>query len=263
MVDFTLPHDKFKVQVRESLRMQLPGWRTARIAKHDPIYTSGERDAMVYFIESGLVKLVLPSYEGRECLLSIRTAGDIFGELCLSGQPTRLETAVAMNDSVLKQITSRDFLANMKASSLLEGLVQYLAVRVSEQQEVIAAMATVNSEKRLARTLLHLGRVIGKNDSRSMRINQRISHEELSAMVGTTRPRVGILLKKFRQLGLIGVTPERGFVIEEKKIREYLSRDCFVQKENSGREQEPISQPDSPTPIDDDEEEKALAISSS
>ena len=94
----------------------------------------------------------------------------------------------------------------------------------------IAALATVNSEQRLARTLLHLGRLLGSNDSRSMRIDQRISHEELSAMVGTTRPRIGILLKKFRQLGLVGVTAERCLVIEEKKMRDYLERVSFADR---------------------------------
>ena len=98
MVEFTLPSEKFKQQVRESLKNQGPGWRTVRVSKNHRIYTSGERDGMIYVIESGQVKLLLPSYEGKECLLSIRTAGDIFGELCLSGQTVRLETVVAMKN---------------------------------------------------------------------------------------------------------------------------------------------------------------------
>jgi len=240
MVEFTLPSEKFKQQVRESLKNHAPGWRTVRVSKNHRVYTSGERDGLIYFIESGQVKLLLPSYEGKECLVSIRTAGDIFGELCLSGQTVRLTTAVAMRESVLRQISARDFLANMKSSSMLEGLVQYLAVTVSEQQEVIAALATVNSEQRLARTLLHLGRIMGKNDSRTVRIEQRISHEELSAMVGTTRPRIGILLKKFRQMGLVGVNAERCLVIEEKKMRDYLERSSYAERAREESEQEAV-----------------------
>jgi CRP-like cAMP-binding protein len=40
---------------------------------------------MVYFIESGQIKLLLLSPEGKECLLAIHSDGDIFGELCLAG----------------------------------------------------------------------------------------------------------------------------------------------------------------------------------
>jgi hypothetical protein len=40
---------------------------------------------MVYFIERGQIKLRMLSPEGKECLLAIHSAGDLFGELCLSG----------------------------------------------------------------------------------------------------------------------------------------------------------------------------------
>ena len=38
---------------------------------------------MVYYIESGQIKLFMLSPEGKECLLAIHSAGDIFGELTL------------------------------------------------------------------------------------------------------------------------------------------------------------------------------------
>ncbi len=221
MFESTLPSDKFKQQVQDSLKNHAAGWRAVRYSRLQYIYTSGARDGMIYYIESGQVKLLLPSYEGKQCLASIRTAGDIFGELCLSGQPVRLETAVAMKESSLKKISARDFLASMKSDSMMEGL----AGRVSEQLEIIGSLTTSDSEHRLARTLLHLGRQLGTVDSRTVHIRQKISQEELSAMVGTTRTRIGIFLKKFRKLGLIGVTDEGYLVIEHEKMREYLMRD--------------------------------------
>jgi CRP/FNR family transcriptional regulator, cyclic AMP receptor protein len=48
---------------------------------------------MVYFIESGQVKLLMLSSEGRECLLAIHSSGDVFSELCLASLAGRLETA--------------------------------------------------------------------------------------------------------------------------------------------------------------------------
>ncbi len=43
-------------------------------------------------------------------------------------------------------------------------------------------------------------------------------------MVGTTRPRVGIFLKKFREFGLIEVSNEHCLVIEEKMLEDYIRR---------------------------------------
>jgi CRP/FNR family cyclic AMP-dependent transcriptional regulator len=227
MIELTIPAEKFRIQLKECLQKHPQSYRVIKFRKHDHIYNSGGNDGMVYCIESGQVKLLLPSLEGKECLLAIRTAGEIFGELCLSGQVTRIEAAVAMTESVVRQIPYRNFLTSLKNDSLLESLVQYLAVRVSEQQEVIAALTTVNSEQRLAKTLLHLGRLLGRNEESSIRFRQRISHEELSAMVGTTRPRIGTFLKKFRELGLIGMTAEHCLVIKEGKLRNYLAARGF------------------------------------
>ena len=60
---------------------------------------------------------------------------------------------------------------------------------------------TVDSEQRLGQTLLQLARTMGKKDRRSIRIELKISHEELSEMVGTTRPRVSVFMRRFRTWG--------------------------------------------------------------
>ena len=224
MVEFTRPCDKFKLQIREALRKPSSGWHTARYSKSEYIYTTGQRDRMIYYIESGQVKLLMCSPEGKQCLAAIRPPGEILGELCLSGQPVRLETAVAMEETILKKISASDFLASIKGSSMIENFVQYLASRVSEQWEIICALTTTDSEHRLAKTLLHLGKLLGTPDSSTIRIQNRISHIDLSAMVGTTRSRVGSFLKKFRQLGLVGMTAEGCLVIEQEKMQQYLKQ---------------------------------------
>jgi CRP/FNR family cyclic AMP-dependent transcriptional regulator len=225
MVEFTLPCERFRQQLRNSLINQALGWRTLKYTRSQYIYTPGERDGMIYYIEKGQVKLQIPSPEGKQCLASIRTAGDIFGEPCLSGQSFRLEMAVAMSESTLKRISAREFIAYMKNNSMTDTLIQYLAGKVSEQLEVINALTTADGEHLLMKTLLYLGGLLGSGDSDAVCIRQRISHEELSSMIGSTRPRVGILLKKFRKLGLVRVTPEKFLVIDQEKMREFLTQD--------------------------------------
>ena len=110
MIQETPQADLFKQQMRESLRQETLNSRAVTIAKHDHVYNCGDNDEMVYFIESGQVKLLMLSPEGRECLLTIHTARDIFGELCLSGLSARLETATAMEETILKQIPCPEFL---------------------------------------------------------------------------------------------------------------------------------------------------------
>jgi CRP/FNR family cyclic AMP-dependent transcriptional regulator len=88
--------ERFKQQMRDSLRHETQNSRAVTIPRHTNVYTCGDQDEMVYFIETGQIKLLLLSPEGKECLLAIHSGGDVFGELCLAGLGARHETAAAM-----------------------------------------------------------------------------------------------------------------------------------------------------------------------
>jgi CRP/FNR family transcriptional regulator, cyclic AMP receptor protein len=224
MIQQTPLSDLFKKQLGESLQRETVNSRPVKIARHENVYTCGDRDEMVYFIESGQVKLLMLSSEGKECLLAVHSAGDIFGELSLSGLDGRLDTATAMKATTLKKMPCSQFFAHLGRASLFEGFVRYLAVRVADQQQVIANLVTVDSEQRLGQALLQLGRTMGKKDPHSIRIELKISHEELSEMVGTTRPRISMFMQRFKNLGLIETNQEHFLIIKENKLTGYLAK---------------------------------------
>jgi CRP/FNR family cyclic AMP-dependent transcriptional regulator len=224
MIQETPQSDLFKKQLGESLLREVENSRAVKFARHENVYTVGEQDDMVYIIETGQVKLVMDTPEGKECILAIHSAGDIFGELCLSGISGRLETAITMKATTVKRVSSAQFFARLGRDSLFEGFVRYLAVRVADQQQVISNLVMVDSEQRLGQTLLLLGRTMGKKDPRSIRIELKISHEELSEMVGTTRPRISMFMQRFKNLGLIEMNKERFLIIKESKLTAYLAQ---------------------------------------
>jgi CRP/FNR family transcriptional regulator, cyclic AMP receptor protein len=156
MIQETVQADLFKKQMGASLRQETLNSRAVTIARHAHVYTCGDTDELVYFIESGQVKLLMLSPQGKECLLAIHSAGDIFGELSLSGLPARVETAIAMEETVLKQIPCPRFFDRLGSDALFPGFVQYLAVRIADQQQVIANLVPVDSEQWLDKTLSHL-----------------------------------------------------------------------------------------------------------
>ena len=224
MIPLTSRADPFKDELRRSLQRETLDWHTVKIARRANVYTCGDQDEMLYFVESGRVKLLMLSPEGKECLLAIHGPGDVFGELCLSGSDSRLETATAMDATILRKTPRGRFLARLSRDSLLEGFVRYLALRVAEQQQVIADLVTVDSEQRLGKTLLQLARTLGEKNTQSTRIELKISHEELSEMVGTTRPRISFFMQRFRNLGLLETNREHFLVVNEKKLSDYLNQ---------------------------------------
>jgi hypothetical protein len=57
------------------------------------------------------------------------------------------------------------------------------------------------SEQWRGKTLLQLAGTMGKKDPHGLRIETKISHEELSVMVGTTRSRISMFMERFRKHG--------------------------------------------------------------
>lgn len=214
--------DLFKLQLRNSLELETRNSRVEKFAKNANIYTCGDTSESVYFLESGQIKLLMLSPSGKECLIAIHTAGDVFGEIGLSGLGLRRETATAMEPTVVRKISCSKFFVRLAADSLVEGFVRYLAVRISDQQDVISNLVTIDSEQRLGKTLLQLARKLGEKDPRSIIIRQRITHEELSVMVGTTRSRITFFMRRFRELNLIELSENRFIIVKEKNLIAYL-----------------------------------------
>jgi CRP/FNR family transcriptional regulator, cyclic AMP receptor protein len=84
MIQQTAQADEFNKQLRDSLQRETSDSIAIKVARHATVYAAGDPDEMVYFIESGQIKLLMVSPEGKECLLAIHSDGDIFGELCTS-----------------------------------------------------------------------------------------------------------------------------------------------------------------------------------
>ncbi len=224
MMEQSLKPSQSKQQILKIFQNGSPECRLVRVRRRDFVYTSGECDSMIYYLERGQVNELLISREGKECLIAIHNAGDIFGELCLCGQVLRSGTTVAMQDSILRRIPSHAFLSLLERGSMLHNLVQYLAARIAEQEEIISSLLTVNSELRLAKTLLRLFRRLASDDALSKPPVLRLRQEELAEMVGTTRTRIGIFLKHFRQLGSIEVSADRAILVNQQKLTEYVER---------------------------------------
>ncbi|HJQ41042.1 MAG TPA: Crp/Fnr family transcriptional regulator [Thermoanaerobaculia bacterium] len=209
-------------------RDSLPFVRT-RVDGQKSIYATGDEDDALYLIDSGQVKLTMSSASGQDCLLAIYTVGDVFGESCLTGGRKRFETATAMQSAVVRRVTRRDFLAEVYRSGAFDSLVRHVAARLCERQTAVFDLVTMDAERRLAKVLLAFAEKLGTADGEFIVLEQRISHEDLSQIVGTTRPRITNFMQRFRKMGII--QGHRGIHLHRQKAREFLGRE----KEQSRR----------------------------
>lgn len=195
-----------------------------RVDAQQSIYANGDEDDSLYLIESGQVKLSMASAGGKDCLLAIYTAGEVFGESCFTGTGKRFESAIAMRPALVRRVSRRDFLAETDRAGAWETLLRHVASRLAERQIAVFDLVTTASERRLAKVLLTFAEKLGTVDGPYLRLGQRISHEELSQIVGTTRPRITAFMQRFRSAGLIE-TGGRSIRVHRQRIREFLARD--------------------------------------
>lgn len=171
-------------------------------AKGRIIFTQGDAANDVFYIQSGKVKMVVVSEQGKEAVVGILEAGQFFGEGCLNGHSVRIATAKALEPSVITSIAKKTMLAVLnKQPKFSELFMAYLLTRNTRIEEDLIDQLFNSSEKRLARLLLLLAN-FGK-EGKPTPIETSINQETLAEMIGTTRSRVSFFLNKFRKLGLI------------------------------------------------------------
>jgi CRP-like cAMP-binding protein len=161
-------------------------------------------DALFYILERTVILKVVSNW-GKEAIVAILGAGDFFGEGCLTGQPLRTSTAVALTDCSIVRLEKLSAIRLVRDEpAVSEFFLHYLLSRNRKMEDDLADQILNTSEKRLARLLLQLARLHGQD--RPEAVMPRISQETLAEVVGTTRSRVSAFMNKFRRLGLIDYT---------------------------------------------------------
>jgi CRP-like cAMP-binding protein len=93
-----------------------------------------------------------------------------------------------------------------RQSRLSENFVAALLVRNVGLEDSLRDQLLNHAERRLARALLMLGRSHNQDCARSPMKGFSVTHATLAGLVGESPARIGILMKRFRALGLLDYT---------------------------------------------------------
>jgi CRP/FNR family transcriptional regulator, cyclic AMP receptor protein len=170
--------------------------------KGELIYSQGDDTKSVLYLQQGGVKLTVVNEVGKEAVVAILGPGDFFGEGCLAGQSVRMGTATAVTPSTVLVIEKSEMLKVLhEQHDVSDRFIKFMLARNIRIEEDLVDHLFNSSEKRLARTLLLLGRY-GK-EAHPQALLPKVSQETLAEMIGTTRSRVNLFMNKFRKLGFI------------------------------------------------------------
>jgi CRP-like cAMP-binding protein len=174
--------------------------------RNENVYVQGDPAGAVFYIQSGTVLARVVSCQGKEAIISMLSAGDFFGEGCLSGQPRRTSSAAALSKCAIMRIEKAAMLRLLQEEPTFEELfIQYLLSRNTRSEEDLVDNFFSYSEKRLARTLIRLANLT--KTSTADHPFPKITQSMLADIVGTTRARISFFMNRFRELRLIDYNP--------------------------------------------------------
>jgi CRP/FNR family transcriptional regulator len=160
------------------------------VDRGETVYHPGSPSTSVYVVEKGRVKLAYLDESGKKLTLSILDQGEIFGEMCLVGEKFRRNLASAIDDTILRCVSRKEF-ADAVGADLdgLQQLVRHFAQRMREYEETLEDLAFRDIQARLSRQLLKLSDEYGVATKEGILIGFPVTHKELADMIGSARSR--------------------------------------------------------------------------
>jgi CRP-like cAMP-binding protein len=184
------------------------------LRRGDVLFAEGDSSSELFVVERGRIAIANRSADGRESVVALMEAGDIFGEMGLFDGVGRSAHARALEASRVYAVAYEPLRAIFEQKpELLWGVVEMLARRLRTMDVALADSVFLDVTGRTAKRLLELS---AGADEFALPITQ----EELAGLVGASRERVNKAISSFIRLGWLEQR-DRRYVITD---REQLAR---------------------------------------
>ena len=166
-----------------------------QLRRGDVLFLEGDEPEDLYIVLGGRIAISNRSIDGRESVVALMEAGDLFGEMGLFGSHGRSAGARALepSDVIAVPYTHVNQLYE-DHPHLLWRVVDMLSNRLRSMDAALADSIFLDVTGRTAKRLLELA---GESDLFELPITQ----EELAGIVGASRERVNKAIASFINLG--------------------------------------------------------------
>jgi CRP/FNR family transcriptional regulator len=176
----------------------------------DAVYREGEYGDALYVLVSGVMKLFRPYSGSKEATLRLLRSWDIFGHLAFAGEARQRAYAEAVTDCVVTKVP-KIFVerAVRQEPRVAFKIMTLLELRLVQYEELVKCLLPRETEVRLANLLPLLAQKFGDRRDGVVTIDLRLTHQDLAAMVASTRESVTKVLNEMRGRDLIEVEAGR------------------------------------------------------
>jgi len=169
------------------------------------IFDSGDPPDALYVVASGKVNIVITSSDGKELILAVLGAGQVFGEMGLLDSAPRSAAAITASPAELVSIARDDFEKLLdRQPPLARKLLNIMSQRLRRANAKMESLAYMDVAGRLARYFLDLARDHGQSLGNGWVVIRRPTHADIAHSIGTSRETVSRIINDFEsQLGMV------------------------------------------------------------
>ena len=186
----------------------------------ETIFAMGAPGDQLIALLSGMIRISIPSSEGKELLLAIIRPGEVFGELAVLDGKERSADAIAEKACIVAILNRHDILSffERNPSRWLE-VIKLLCERLRQTDRAFADVALLELPIRLAKVMLRIiNREAKSEEARQAKI--QFSQRELANMVGGTRESVNKCLRNWQRSGFVQISEGSIIVIDPSALEE-------------------------------------------
>lgn len=177
------------------------------IRKHFPkngmIINEGEKTGSLFIILEGKVQVFLSNEAGKVVTLSIQSSGSYFGELSLLDDEPRSASVSALEPSLcclIPKSAFRNWLLEYPEEAAL-GVIRGLTRRIRVLTENVRGLALTDVYGRLVKLL----RDLAVEEGEHLLVREKLSHQDLANMVGSSREMISKIMKDLSTGGYITI----------------------------------------------------------
>lgn len=190
------------------------------IKKSQYIYLQNDEADKIYFISEGRVKIGMHDANGKEITKAILSAGEVFGELSVIGEHKRRDYAIALEDTMLCAIPTKE-MANLvrDRSPINVFFLNLIGSRALAMEKRLESLVFKDSRTRIIEFLLDLATRKGQQVGFETVVRRFMTHQEIANLTATSRQTVTTILNELRADNIITFDRRRLLIRDMEKLR--------------------------------------------
>ncbi|MCX7990678.1 MAG: Crp/Fnr family transcriptional regulator [Proteobacteria bacterium] len=172
--------------------------------KDMPIFYKDDEGNKVYLIDSGTIKIVNYSEDGKELIFAIFQEGDIFGEMSVFDKKSRSACAIPMKTSRVYELDGSIFIDFLRQKpDMLLHIIKIFSNRIRELNDFLEDTIFSNLTSRVLNKLIKLSRIKGVDRGSFFELKADFTQGDLAGFIGCTRENLNRELKHLKDKGFI------------------------------------------------------------